>query len=76
MFYERERGSEVWESKRGREGREGRGAPRLVVHNIDGRMREIFGLGIDEAPPDRVLEVARPVAAVASGRSACSHHGA
>ena len=33
------------------------GTPRLVVHNIDGRMRDIFGKGIAESPPERVLEV-------------------
>ncbi len=33
------------------------GAPRLVVHNIDGRMRDIFRKGITEADPDLVREV-------------------
>ena len=33
------------------------GAPRLVVHNIDGRMRDIFRKGITEADPALVREV-------------------
>lgn len=32
------------------------GDPRLVVHNIDGRMRDIFRKGITEADPALVLE--------------------
>ena len=32
------------------------GNPRLVVHNIDGRMRDIFRKGIAEAPPELVRE--------------------
>lgn len=35
------------------------GAPTLVVHNIDGRMAEIFRKGIGEADPSRVLETLR-----------------
>jgi len=35
------------------------GAPTLVVHNIDGRMAEIFRKGITEADPARVLETLR-----------------
>lgn len=35
------------------------GAPTLVVHNIDGRMAEIFRKGITEAEPSRVLETLR-----------------
>jgi NAD(P)-dependent dehydrogenase (short-subunit alcohol dehydrogenase family) len=32
------------------------GSPRLVVHNIDGRVREIFRKGITEADPDLVRD--------------------
>jgi len=35
------------------------GVPNLVVHNIDGRMAEIFRKGITEADPDRVFETLR-----------------
>ena len=35
------------------------GRPRLVVHNIDGRMRDIFRKGIDEADPTLALAVLR-----------------
>jgi NAD(P)-dependent dehydrogenase (short-subunit alcohol dehydrogenase family) len=35
------------------------GAPTLVVHNIDGRMLEIFRKGITEADPKLALEVLR-----------------
>jgi NAD(P)-dependent dehydrogenase (short-subunit alcohol dehydrogenase family) len=35
------------------------GSPTLVVHNIDGRMAEIFRKGITEAEPSRVLETLR-----------------
>lgn len=35
------------------------GAPTLVVHNIDGRMAEIFRKTITEADPSRVLETLR-----------------
>jgi len=31
------------------------GAPRLVVHNIDGRVREVFGKPITQVEPDHVL---------------------
>jgi NAD(P)-dependent dehydrogenase (short-subunit alcohol dehydrogenase family) len=33
------------------------GAPKLVVHNIDGRMRDIFRKSVTEADPARVIEV-------------------
>ena len=33
------------------------GSPRLVVHNIDGRMREIFRKGVAEADADLVRQV-------------------
>lgn len=33
------------------------GRPRLVVHNIDGRMADIFRKGITEAPPELVQQV-------------------
>ncbi len=33
------------------------GSPKLVVHNIDGRMRDIFRKGVAEADPDLVLQV-------------------
>lgn len=32
------------------------GAPTLVVHNIDGRVAEVFGKGITEVVPERVRE--------------------
>lgn len=32
------------------------GSPRLVVHNIDGRVRDIFRKGLTEADPDMVRE--------------------
>jgi NAD(P)-dependent dehydrogenase (short-subunit alcohol dehydrogenase family) len=35
------------------------GSPRLVVHNIDGRSRDIFRKSITEADPDLVLDVLR-----------------
>lgn len=35
------------------------GAPRLVVHNIDGRVAGIFGKTIDEADPGMVLDTMR-----------------
>jgi NAD(P)-dependent dehydrogenase (short-subunit alcohol dehydrogenase family) len=35
------------------------GAPRLVVHNIDGRVPEIFRKGITEAEPSLALETLR-----------------
>jgi NAD(P)-dependent dehydrogenase (short-subunit alcohol dehydrogenase family) len=35
------------------------GAPTLVVHNIDGRVRGIFGKSITEADPGMVLETLR-----------------
>ncbi len=38
------------------------GAPRLVVHNIDGRMREIFGKRITEADPELALQVMKNAA--------------
>ena len=33
------------------------GSPRLVVHNIDGRMQDIFRKGVAEADPELVLQV-------------------
>jgi len=33
------------------------GSPKLVVHNIDGRMRDIFRKSVTEADPARVIEV-------------------
>lgn len=33
------------------------GDPRLVVHNIDGRMQDIFRKGVTEADPELVLQV-------------------
>lgn len=38
------------------------GAPRLVVHNIDGRVPGIFRKGITEAEPDLVLDTVRNAA--------------
>lgn len=38
------------------------GAPRLVVHNIDGRVPGIFGKKITEADPDMTLETLRNAA--------------
>jgi|TARA_B100001123_G_scaffold289645_1_gene322866 NAD(P)-dependent dehydrogenase (short-subunit alcohol dehydrogenase family) len=35
------------------------GSPKLVVHNIDGRSREIFRKGVAEADPDLVLDVVK-----------------
>ncbi len=35
------------------------GSPRLVIHNIDGRSREIFRKPITEADPDLVLDLLR-----------------
>jgi NAD(P)-dependent dehydrogenase (short-subunit alcohol dehydrogenase family) len=35
------------------------GAPTLVVHNIDGRVPDIFGKAIDEAEPGMALAVLR-----------------
>src|SRR5947199_10138818 len=51
------------------------GSPRLVVHNIDGRVPGIFGKGITEADPGMVLETLRNSAfsAFLVGQQAAQH---
>ena len=48
------------------------GSPRLVVHNIDGRMPDIFRKGVDEADPELVLQVMKnsPYSAFLVGQQA------